>query len=182
MSREVKCGLHNTKAEYLCVYHREPICVACKYHERHKYCPFEQDHLVELTADIPPSDQVRNHLYDVCRRLYGDVLVLRDGDFFPQGDLKNKLTVLFGNFKTKINDLQNESEKCIDETKSNCKQQFDNVQQNCSNVLIDIRKVMNELFVNPPQDLSEIGEKLTLLRNVVDDKAKEKKACDPKHQ
>lgn len=124
MSGEEKCGLHKTKAEYLCLYHREPICVVCKHEKRHKFCPFEQDHFVALTADIPPSDQNREKLYQDCRKLFDDVLDLQDGEFSPQGELKNKLNVLFGNFKSKINDLQTESEKCVDETKSNCKQSF----------------------------------------------------------
>lgn len=129
MSREEKCGLHKTKAENLCLYHREPICVGCKYDDRHKFCP--QDY-VAVAADIPPSDQDREELYDVCRQLYDDVLDLEDGDFSQQEELKNKLNFLFGNFKSKINDLQTDTEKCVDETRLKCKKQYDNVKQNCS--------------------------------------------------
>lgn len=98
----------------MCLYHREPICVGCKYDDRHKFCP--QDY-VAVTADIPPSDQDREELYGVCRQLYDDVLDLEDGDFSQQDELKNKLNFLFGNFKSKINDLQTDTEKCVDETK-----------------------------------------------------------------
>lgn len=178
MSREEKCGLHNTKAENLCLYHREPICVGCKYDDRHKFCP--QDY-VAVTADIPPSDQDREELYDVCRQLYDDVLDLEDGDFSQQDELKNKLNFLFGNFKSKINDLQTDTEKCVDETRLKCKKQYDNVKQNCSKVRIDIGKEMKKLFENA-RDLSEIGGKMAVLVNIVDDKAKEMKACDPKYQ
>lgn len=178
MSREEKCGLHKAKAENLCLYHREPICVACKYDDRHQFCP--QDY-VAVTADIPPSDQDRVELYDVCRKLYDDVLVLEHGDFSQQDELKNKLNFLFGNFKSKINDLQTDTEKCVDETKLKCKQRFDNVKKNCTNVRNDIGKEMKELF-EKEHELSEIGGKMMLLRNIVDDKTKEKKACDPIHQ
>lgn len=40
---------------------------------------------------------------------------------------------------------------------------------------------MKELFENA-RDLSEIGGKMAVLVNIVDDKAKEMKACDPKYQ
>lgn len=176
MSREAKCSIHDTKAEFLCLYHREPICVGCKYDDRHKLCPFEKD-LVPLTADIPPSDQDREKLFGVCKKVYGDVLDLRNKDFSQQCELNNKLNVLFGTFKSRITVLQTESEKCVDKTKSICKQQFDNVQQNCKKVLSDIGQEMKELFVNP-QDLSKIDKNITLFREIVDRQAKEMRGCD----
>ncbi|XP_056018237.1 uncharacterized protein LOC125670779 [Ostrea edulis] len=177
MSAERKC-VHGTPADYLCLYHKEPICPKCRFVEEHSSCPTDT---LEITDEFPAPGTERGNCYDRCIENYRSArhLQIKCCDLQQKSPVhqRDSLDTLFKEFKSKVNILQEETEKCIDETKTNCMRKYASIQSDSGNVLTEVGKHMKALCENT-QDITHIYRLTEEYKEVIDAKIKELDQCD----
>ncbi|XP_048760959.2 uncharacterized protein LOC125670067 [Ostrea edulis] len=172
MSAERKC-VHGTPADYQCLYHKEPMCPQCRFAELHASCPKDT---LGITDEFPPPGTERGNCYDRCienyrsaRHLQIKCCDLQQKSPVPQRD---SLDTLFKEFKSKVNILQEETEKCIDESKTICLRKCASIQSVSADVLTEVGKQMKTLCENT-QDVKHIHRATEDYTKVIDAKRKE---------
>lgn len=178
MSTEQLCSLHAAQADYLCLYHKIPMCAECKFAEQHKFCPKDS---IGIKEEFPPSETERGHHYDQCVENYREALQLQtkssDLQALSPAGVKDNLDSVFKEFKSRVNSLQEETEKCIDETKTTCVRKCTEIQSASSNILTEIGNHMKTLCDNS-QDVTNIYHLTQQYQNIIESKRKELDTCD----
>lgn len=161
MAAERTCELHKAKAVSMCLYHFEPMCDECKYHERHKDCP--KDH-VDVCAEI--SEPERKKLLNEIQDIYATALAIRNKDVSRDDqwsrDLKSHFRGLYKELETKLKEVEN----CFDETNSRCTKQSVDVRNGCKRILKDLVPLLKEL-INNEENLSEISQRSNKYKKIV---------------
>ena len=161
MAAERTCELHNAKAVSMCLYHFEPMCDECKYHERHKDCP--KDH-VDVCAEI--SEPERKKLLNEIQDIYATALAIRNKDVSRDDQWSRDLKSHFGGLYKELETKLKEVEKCFDETNSRCTKQSVDVRNGCKCILKDLVPLLKEL-INNEGNLSEISERSNKYKKIV---------------
>ena len=149
MSERQLCRLHGVEAISKCLFHGEPMCDECKYDKRHKDCPKDT---VPVSAEISAEDLHRKKAHNECCEIYTTALKIRNGNLSHDNDqsakeVKSNLRLVLKEFKSKVDVLLEDVSSCIDETNSRCKQQYSGEQNDSDRILIEVGKLMRELFV-----------------------------------
>jgi hypothetical protein len=87
------------------------------------------------------------------------------------------LDTLFKEFKSKVNILQEETEKCSDETKTNCQRKCAAIQSDSGNILMEVGKQMKALCENAPE-VAHVYRLTEEYKKVIEGKRKELDTCD----
>lgn len=182
MSEERKCTLHGARAESWCLYHRTPMCVKCKFDNRHKACPKDT---VSAMTDFPITDSRREDLYEECKKIYTSVLEMEMKiSIFTEKKprpVTESLESIFRKFENQLKSLQDDTANCISETESECVRNCNEFKSTANELLKAIGEIMKDLC-DDTLDVGTITEQVRDYKEVANTKLKSLDMCDMEYR